>query len=231
MFRIAEPKNKKQKISHENNTYLWHLRLGYINLNRIERLVKDGPLRELTVGELLVCESCLEVPSKSVPKTPLELWNGQKLSLRHIRIWGCPTHVLRQKTGKLEPWSEVCIFVGYPQGTRGGLFYSQADQKVFVSTNATFLEHDYMIDFKPISKIVLEELLSDKIGPQPARVVGPRREKSTVPDQTPMAPHHSGRVSRLPDRYTGEAQIITADDGKEDPSNFKDAMDDSDKEE
>ena len=26
------------------------------------------------------------VPSKSVSKTPLELWNGQKLSLRHYRI-------------------------------------------------------------------------------------------------------------------------------------------------
>ncbi|EXB36808.1 hypothetical protein L484_007870 [Morus notabilis] len=127
--------------------------------------------------------------------------------------------------------SELCIFVGYPQGTRGRLFYSQADQKVYVSTNATFLEHDYMIDFKPRSKIVLEELLSDEIGPHPTRVVGPLREKTTVPDQTPKAPHRSGRVSMLPDRYTGEAQIVTTDDGKEDPSTFKDAMDDSDKEE
>ena len=40
--------------------YLWHLRLGHINLDRIERLIKDGPLRELRVGTLPVCESCLE---------------------------------------------------------------------------------------------------------------------------------------------------------------------------
>ena len=46
-----------------------------------------------------------------------------------------------------------------------------------------------------------------------------------------MAPRRSGRVSRLPDRYTGEAQIVTANDGKEDPSTFRDAMDDFDKEE
>ena len=38
------------------------------------------------------------VSSKSVPKTPLELWNGCKPSLRHFRIWGCPTHVLKGKT-------------------------------------------------------------------------------------------------------------------------------------
>ena len=88
-----------------------------------------------------------------------------------------------------------------------------------------------MIDFKPRSKIVLEELLSDEIGLHPTRVVGPLREKTTLPDQNPTAPHRSGRVSRLPDRYTGEAQIVTADHGKEDPLNFKDVMDDSNKEE
>ena len=36
------------------------LTLGYINLNKIGRLVKNGPLRELKVGTLPVCESCLE---------------------------------------------------------------------------------------------------------------------------------------------------------------------------
>jgi len=88
-----------------------------------------------------------------------------------------------------------------------------------------------MIDFKPRSKIVLKELLSDEIGPHSTRVVGRLKEKTTVPDQTPSVPRRSGRVSRLPDRYTGEAQIVTVDDGKEDPSTFRDAMDDSDKEE
>ena len=97
------------------------------------------------------------VLSKSIQKTALELWNGHKPSLRHIRIWGCPAHVLKGKTGKLEPCTEVCLFVGYPKGTRGGLFYSPQEKKVFVSTNATFLENDYMTDFKSRSKVVLEE--------------------------------------------------------------------------
>ena len=86
------------------------------------------------------------VPSKSISKTPLELWNGHKPSLRNIRIWGCPAHVLKENTGKLEPRSKVFTFVGYPKGTRGGLFYSPQDNKVFVSTNATFLEHNYRAD-------------------------------------------------------------------------------------
>ena len=61
MFKLVEPKSKKQKISHKDDTYLWHLQLGHININMIERLTKDdGPLRELKVGSLLVCESYLE---------------------------------------------------------------------------------------------------------------------------------------------------------------------------
>ena len=101
------------------------------------------------------------VPSKSIQKTPLELWNGHKPSLRHFHIWGCPTHVLKGKIGKLEPRTKVCMFVGYPKGTREGLFYSPSGKKVFVSTNATFLEDDYMTIFKPRSKVVLEELRSN----------------------------------------------------------------------
>ncbi|XP_070029919.1 uncharacterized protein [Nicotiana sylvestris] len=61
------------------------------------------------------------VPSKSVHLTPVELWTGRKPSLRHIRVWGCPAHVLKGKADKLESRTEVCIFIGYPKGTKGGL--------------------------------------------------------------------------------------------------------------
>ena len=33
------------------------------------------------------------VPSKSIPLTPMEKWEGRKPSLQHIHIWGCPTRV------------------------------------------------------------------------------------------------------------------------------------------
>ena len=42
------------------------------------------------------------VPSKSIPKTPVELWNGHKPSMRHLHIWGCPAHVLKGKFNKLQ---------------------------------------------------------------------------------------------------------------------------------
>ena len=357
LFRVEHPKPKKQNILDNDDTYLWHLRLGHISLDRINRLVKDGHLKELKVGNLPVCESCLEdkmtkssfsakgfrvkeplelvhsdvygplnvqarggyeyfvtfiddysryeyvylmkrksetfgkfikflaeakrqlgksllclrsdrggeyldtefkdhliehgivsqltalgtpqqngvaerrnrtmldmvrsmmsyssfplsfwgyalqtavyilnvVPYKSIQHTPLELWSGRKPSLRHIRIWGCTTHVLKGKTGKLEPRTKVCLFVGYPKGTRGGLFYSPQDKKVFVSTNATFLENDYMANFKPRSRVVLEELQSDRIIPRPVIVTGERNKETTNPIQDVIAPRRSGRVSK-----------------------------------
>ena len=52
----------------------------------------------------------------------------------------------------------MVFFVGYPKGTVGGLFYSYNDNKVFVSTNAKFLENDYMNDYIPKSIVVLAEM-------------------------------------------------------------------------
>ena len=106
------------------------------------------------------------VPSKSVSKTPTELWKGRKPSLNHIRIWGAPAHVLVQKQQKLESRTEMCMFIGYPKGTRGGIFYNPKEKKVIVSTHATFLEEDYMNNFKPKSKVVLEDLDSVRDPPQ-----------------------------------------------------------------
>ena len=109
------------------------------------------------------------------------MWNGHKPSLCHFCIWGCLAHLLKGKTGKLEPRIEVCMFVGYPKGTRGGLFYSPLDKKVVVSTNATFLEDDYMTNFKPRSKVVLEELRSDHIRKSPSTTDERQSQETTIP--------------------------------------------------
>ena len=111
------------------------------------------------------------VPSKSVPKTPIELWSGRKPSLPYVRIWGSPTHVLKPKADKMDSRSEVCMFLGYPKGTRGGLFYSSQDRKVIVSTHFTSLQEDYMNNFKPNSKVILKELSGDQVDAQLSTLV------------------------------------------------------------
>ena len=171
------------------------------------------------------------VPSKSIQKTPLELWNVHKPSSRHFRIWGCPPHVLKGKTGKLEPRIEVCMFVSYPKGTRGGFFYSPSNKKVFVSTNVTFLLDDYMTNFKPRSKVVLEELRSDHIRKSPSTTDERQSQETIIPIQNILVPRRSGRVVRLPSHYEheGEVQFLVSITNQDDPLTDRDAMDDSDK--
>ena len=52
--------NKRNKPFEMNQTYLWHLRLGHINLSRIQRLIADGLLGSLVVENFPTCESFLE---------------------------------------------------------------------------------------------------------------------------------------------------------------------------
>ena len=63
------------------------------------------------------------VPSKAVSTTPKELWTGRKPSMGHVWIWGSPAYVLNRDPSKLEARSNVCLFVGYPKGTKGYIFY------------------------------------------------------------------------------------------------------------
>ena len=48
-------KSLKRKFPFTNDVYLWHLRLGHINPNRIQRLIEDGLLEPLDFDEFLVC--------------------------------------------------------------------------------------------------------------------------------------------------------------------------------
>ena len=89
MFKVAKPiSNKRQKLSKDYEIYLWHFRLGHISLDIINRLTKDGPLRNLSVGTLLVYESCLEGKMTKRPFTVKGLRAEQTLQLVHTDVCG-----------------------------------------------------------------------------------------------------------------------------------------------
>lgn len=78
-------------------------------------------------------------PSKSVEKTPYEMWTGKVPNLSFLKIWGCDAYVKRMFTDKLGPKSDKCYFVGYPKETKGYYFYNPTENKVFVARNGAFL--------------------------------------------------------------------------------------------
>ena len=87
LFKTVNPRSiKQQKTDSDSETYLWHLRLGHIGLDRINRLVKDGPLRELSIGSLPVCEPCLEGKMTKRPFSAKGSRATEPLQLVHIDV-------------------------------------------------------------------------------------------------------------------------------------------------
>ena len=85
------------------------------------------------------------VPSKSVPKTPYELWTGKKLSLNYLRVWGCPAEakVFNPKIEKLDFKTVNYHFIGYLDKSKGYRFYYSDRHTKFVEIrHAVFLEDD-----------------------------------------------------------------------------------------
>ena len=71
--------------------------------------------------------------------------------------------MLVQNSKKLEHCSKLCLLVGSPKESRGGMFYDPQENKVFVSTNATILKEDHIRNHQPQSKLVLNEISKSAI--------------------------------------------------------------------
>ena len=81
-------KSLKRKFPSTSNAYLWHLHVGYINSNRIQRLIEDGLLEPLDFHRFPTCESCL------VGKMTKRAFNAKGgraqdlLELVHLDVYG-----------------------------------------------------------------------------------------------------------------------------------------------
>ena len=129
----------------------------------------------------------------------------------------------------------MVFFVGYPKGIVGGLFYSHKDNKVFVSTNAKFLENDYMNDYTPRSRVVLAEM-NEPVNEQPMDetrddvVVLDTPQDITHEMSCTQVPRRSGRIVRPPMRFIGlgETYETISKEAETDPYTYEEAMNDID---
>ena len=99
-----------------------------------------------------------KIPSKSVSSTPYEIWKQKKSEFKHVKVWGCPTHVKKHDSDKLESRTEKCRFVRYPKQSFGYYFYQPSEQRAFVAQRAVFLEKEYLLQEDSENKIDLEEI-------------------------------------------------------------------------
>lgn len=86
---------KRAKLDDQNKTFLWHCRLGHINIKRIQILQKEGILTSFDLESFDTCESCLlgkmtKSPFKGTGERASEL-----LGLIHTDVCGRMTTCAR----------------------------------------------------------------------------------------------------------------------------------------
>ncbi|RVW64514.1 Retrovirus-related Pol polyprotein from transposon TNT 1-94 [Vitis vinifera] len=120
-------------------------------LDMVRCMLSNFSLPEFLWGEALRTATYIlnQVPSKSVPKTPYELWSGKKPSLHHFHVWGCKVEVrpYNPQSKKLDPKTISGFFVGYCIGSRGSRFYCPFHTtRIIKSDRAVYFEDEVNAD-------------------------------------------------------------------------------------
>jgi len=166
-------------------------------------------------------------PSKSVEKTPYEMWTGKVPNLSFLKIWGSDAYVKRIFTDKLGPKSDKCFFVGYPKETKGYYFYNSTENKVFVARSGVFLEREFLSKKKNESKIQLEEVRETQENVSSSQE-DDQLDLRRVVESTPVEPEvrRSERTRHEPVRYgvwvTDHHDLLIIE--SDEPTSFEEAM-------
>jgi len=138
-------------------------------------------------GALLpACHILNRIPYKGSDKTPYELWQGRKPSLKYLKVWGCLAIVVvpLNKKRKLGPQSVDCVFLGYAHCSAAYRFLVVRSEvsditvnSIMESRDATFFEDVFPFCNKPDKSLVNSSDIASSSGSLPleAESVEPRR--------------------------------------------------------
>jgi hypothetical protein len=87
-----------------------------------------------------------QLPAVFLPgKTPHEAVTQHKPDISHLRVFGCTAYVYVQKDQRksLQSHMQKCVFIGYPAGYKGWLFYNPTTKKMIISERAEFDERNF----------------------------------------------------------------------------------------
>ena len=135
---------------------------------------------------------------------------------------------VKASSDKLDAKSELCWFVGYPKGTRGYYFYSKYGMKVFMSTNAKFVEEEYIMN--NIIKDMNEWTKKTEFPTIQDNVVHVDPQRLILDTNTPNMSRCSGRVIRPLLKLTlmGESSLTIPKSHKDDLTGYYEAIIDKD---
>lgn len=122
-------------------------RMNRTILERVRYLLASSGLPKKFWGEVADTAVYLINRSPSVAKNfkvPQELWEGKKLDISHLRIFGCRAYA-HSIGDKLESRALKCVMLGYPKGVKGYRLWccEPGYQKVIFSRDVVF-DESYM---------------------------------------------------------------------------------------
>lgn len=107
-------------------------------------MLVDAGLEKRFWGEAILTATYLQnrLPSRSVPKTPYELWWGKKPELGHLRVFGSQAfvHVPDTERKKMYRKATKHTFIGYAIEQKGYRFVDLETDLITVSRDARFIE-------------------------------------------------------------------------------------------
>ncbi|KAH9657984.1 hypothetical protein KPL70_023305 [Citrus sinensis] len=123
-------------------------RRNHTLLDMVRCMLSNATLPDFLWGEALRIAAYIlnQIPSKSMPKTPYELWSGKRPSLHHFHVWGCRAEVrpYNPQSRKLDPKTISGHFIGYCIGSRDSRFYCPSHTtRIIKSDRAIYFEDDH----------------------------------------------------------------------------------------
>jgi len=79
-------------------------------------------------------------------KTPYELFNGKKLNIGHLKVFGCKCYILNNgkgSLGKFDEKADVGIFLGYSLSSHAYRIYNKRLMTVEESIHIIFYETNH----------------------------------------------------------------------------------------
>jgi len=174
-------------------------------------------------------------------QTPYERWWNAKPDVSDLKVLGCVSyaHVPREKRKKLDKKTTKCIFVGYPDNSKGFKLYDPAKQLMFRSRDVSFDERKFWSDFKPsddpeelIDETWVQGVIGDEGEQDEEDARGDENERiaNDQGDEGNQSPPRLRRERRAPIRYgepiPTEYASVASLDFDDEPKSIEEAMED-----
>lgn len=179
-------------------------------------MLLDAGLNNRFWGEAILTAAYLQnrLPSRSINKTPVELFTGVKPNLDHIRVFGSKVYSLvpKQKRKKWDDKAEEGVLIGYDGSTKGYRILDPKTAKVWISRSVRIIEsgakHRVLVDSTPeegVTKIIPHaaaqmEGVSIEMGLVDNKIQNPRGKDMVTEEEYESAPE----TSQVPQRRVSE---------------------------